>query len=242
MAATNLAFAVGATTSSFTASAARQSATSLRPLHVQHAVRPARISMADEKKPLFSNPFAKKKANQNVGPTSAFMKPQAGDAGYEAPAKSTVVAQTGGKKLHVLGNFSISNAKRGIDLLREDLFKSGPEAAGVGRQDASAVMKPLAGEPGYKAAAYQQVKVSDLGISPFPDDANAVGKVGGVEAVKKAALDVKEGKKTADDIKKSLLNIMVEKEPEVFDIPDYLKPIPEDTPRKGLTWKNYVGR
>lgn len=166
----------------------------------------------------------------------------------DAPADTKKVAQkaAGGtgtsQKLPVIAGQATAAAKRGLDLLREDLLKNAPERAGVGRQDQPSVtMKPAAGEPGYKPQAFQTVKVSELGISPFPDDKNAVGKVGGVDAVKKAALDVKKGK-TAKEVKKELLQIKTKEEPKVFDIPDYLKPIPEDTPRKGYTWKNYVGR
>jgi hypothetical protein len=36
--------------------------------------------------------------------------------------------------------------------------------------------------------------------------------------------------------------IVVREEDEVYDIPSYLKPLPEDTPREGHTWKNYNGR
>lgn len=157
----------------------------------------------------------------------------------KAPTTTTTVTPTpgagGAKKLPVVS--------RGLDLLKKDLFKSAPESVGVGRQDTSGIMKPMAGEPGYKPAAYQTVPVSELGISPFPDDANAVGNVGGVEAVKKAALEVKEGLKSAKEVKKEVTKaVSFEAEPKKFDIPDYLKPLPEDTPRRGLTWKNYVGR
>lgn len=202
----------------------------------------------------FKNPFAK---GDKKEPKSAFMEPQPGDPGYKEP-KETKEAPSAppmeavkenpfkslAKKLPVIGDrFDDSGSrKRGLDLLREDFLKTGPVKVGVGRQDDSAIMKPLAGEPGFKPAAYETVRVSELGISPFPDDKNAVGKVGGVEAVKKAALEVKRGEATAKEIKKKLLKIKIEKVPEVYDIPDYLKPIPEDTPRKGLTWKNYVGR
>lgn len=222
----------------------------------------------DEKKPLFSNPFAKKPQPQQSVPTSSFTEPQPGDPGYKAPqpkvspkAEVETEAKTDTKvaqkspaiklpvvklpvvKLPVFSGENADKVKRGLDLLREDLLKNAPEIAGVGRQDAdSVVMKPVAGEPGFKPQSFQTVKVSELGISPFPDDKNAVGKVGGIAAVKKAAIDVKAGK-SAKEIKMDVLKIAkVEVEQTVFDIPDYLKPIPEDTPRKGMTWKNYVGR
>lgn len=180
--------------------------------------------------------------------------PKAEKKEEDAPA-ATAGGKTGGKtetksvtpkaKPAAGGKLPVSagDVKRGLDLLKEDLLKNAPQRAGVGRQDVSAVMKPMAGEPGFKPAAYQTVKVSELGISPFPEDANAVGKVGGIEAVKKAAVEVKAGKKSASDIKKEVLKVEVKAEKEqVFDIPDYLKPLPEDTPRKGYTWKNYIGR
>lgn len=211
--------------------------------------------MQEDKKGFFSNPFAKKPKSQDA--TTSFMAPQAGDPGYVAPpplpkgagigeeeapqvtAEVKTVAQKGAK-LPV----AKATSKRGLDLLKEDLLKNAPERAGVGRQDTgNLTMKPVAGEPGYKPESFQTVRVSELGISPFPDDKNAVGKVGGLDAVKKAAVEAKKGK-SGKEIKKSLLAETPQKivEEKVFDIPDYLKPIPEDTPRKGLTWKNYVGR
>lgn len=206
--------------------------------------RPASIStrrtlrMADEpaeKKPLFSNPFAKKPAAQDAAPASTSAEPQPGD-----PGSKPSIAQAVASKLPVVSG-ATSTVKRGLDLLREDLLKNAPERAGVGRQDSdSVVMKPVAGEPGYKPQSYETIKVSELGISPFVDDENAVGKVGGIEAVKKAAIEVKAGK-SSKQIKSDLLNANVV-DSKGFDIPDYLKPIPEDTPRKGMTWKNYEGR
>lgn len=132
---------------------------------------------------------------------------------------------------------------RGLDLLREDFLKSVPERVGVGRQDVSAIIAPSFGEPGYKPKAIETVNVSELGISPFPDDANAIGKVGGIAAVEKAALRVKKGE-TASAIKAKVMKkpTVVPESEIVYDIPSYLKPIPEDTPRKGLSWKNYDGR
>lgn len=172
----------------------------------------------------------------------AEVKVEASDKTKASTGTKKVTQKTAGdapaaKKLPVM-----EVTRRGLDLLREDLLKNAPDKAGVGRQDVGAIMKPMAGEPGYKPAAYQTVRVSELGISPFPDDSNAVGKVGGVDAVKKAALDVKAGK-TAKEIKKKVLKIETKAEDsKTYDIPDYLKPLPEDTPRKGYTWKNYVGR
>lgn len=248
---TTPAFALGAATSTFTPTRVRSSTTPLRTTRPRCPPSHATVTM-QKKKGFFSNPFSKPKKAPSG---EQFVQPQAGDPGYQAPgpvAKGTGMAKSEPKKLPVKdasekdagkggkkGEDKRSFAKRGIDLLREDLFKSAPERAGVGRQDARAIMKPMAGEPGFKPAAYETVKVSELGISPFPDDKNAVGKVGGVEAVKKAALQVKAGKKAAE-IKNEVLNIKTKVEKEVFDIPDYLKPIPEDYPKS--TWKNYKGR
>lgn len=142
------------------------------------------------------------------------------------------------------GTQEVEGKKRGLDLLRQDFLKSAPERVGVGRQDRpSAIMAPAFGEPGYVPQAYEVTNVSELGISPFPDDANAVGKVGGLEAVQKAARAARKGE-TAKALKAKVLKkkVVVPDSEKVFDIPDYLKPIPEDTPRKGLTWKNYSGR
>ena len=139
-------------------------------------------------------------------------------------------------------NFA-TTATRGLALVVEDLRKNLPEVAGVGRQDVTGFMKPQFGEPGYKPQAYETVKYSELGISSFSDDKNYVSKVGGIDAVKKAAKDALAGKK-ASDIKAAVLKAdpVVKEEPKEYPLPDYLQPLPEDTPRKGMTWKNYVGR
>ncbi|CAN8069524.1 unnamed protein product [Agarophyton chilense] len=193
-----------------------------------------------QKKPLFRNPFASKSDKGDQSSSSAsFMEPQPGDPGY-----MQYITADDEKK------------KRGLDLLKEDILKSAPERAGVGRQDADSVlMRPQAGEPGYKPAAYQTVRVSTLGISTFSDDKNYVSKVGGIDAVKQAAVDIQTGTKTGKDIKKEVLNKANNRplntfqstlqrpsaspQPNVDNLPDYLKPLPEDTPRKGMSWKNY---
>ena len=150
-----------------------------------------------------------------------------------------VVEKTTGKKLPVIFGSREQTEKRGLELLKEDLFKNAPEIAGVGRQDKSFVMKPQFGEPGYKPQAYETIKYSDLGISSFTDDPNAVVKVGGLEAVKEAAKEAKKGKSAAE-LKAAVLKADMKEEKDiVYDIPDYLKPLPEDTPRPGRTWKNY---
>lgn len=251
------AFALGA--SSFTASRVHGSLSSPS-ICAQSATssRPATIHM-QQKKGLFSNPFAPKDKNQSE-PASAFVEPQPGDPGYKplppvpkgfgmqkseprAGQKTDEKTKSaGGVKLPVAAGDAVDTVKRGLDLLKEDVFKTAPEQVGVGRQDAAVTMRPVVGEPGYKPTALQTVMVSELGISPFPDDANAVGKVGGVEAVKKAAAEVVRKGKTAKEIKREVLQISTKKEPVEFDIPDYLKSLPEDTPTKGMTWKNYVGR
>lgn len=149
------------------------------------------------------------------------------------------VEKTTGKKLPVIFGSREQTGLRGFALLKEDLLKNAPEIAGVGRQDKSFVMKPQFGEPGYKPQAYETIKYSDLGISSFTDDPNAVVKVGGLEAVKEAAKEAKKGKSAAE-LKAAVLKVDMKEEKDiVYDIPDYLKPLPEDTPRPGRTWKNY---
>lgn len=214
--------------------------------------RPARTAvgprMAEGDGKLFGllpNPFTRKKKEPQG---STYAVPQAGAPGYQAPPKvegsifneSTKVEPKKGVSLPVSSSVQDS-MKRGLDLLREDLLKNAPERVGVGRQDKSTYIRPQYGDPGYKPQAYETAYVSELGISPFQDDKNAVGKVGGLDAVKAAAKEVKKGK-TAKEIKSAVLNIKVKVEPKVYDIPDYLKPLPEDTPRRGFTWKNYEGR
>lgn len=228
--------------SAFTPARGQPATASRRPA----ASAPARFVMAEEKKPLFRNPFAAKPAQPNVSSTS-YMAPQPGDPGYKDPA-AVKPAASKPQKLPVIENDKGDEgvAKRGLDLLKEDVLKSAPERVGVGRQDASSVtMRPQAGEPGYKPAAYQTVKVSELGISTFSDDKNYVGNVGGIDAVKKAALEVTSGQKTTKQLKEEALRKVSKapakavKEETTYDIPDYLKPLPEDTPRKGMSWKNW---
>lgn len=207
------------------------------------------------------------------------MSPQPGEPGSAPLPKDSAASKSPAKAANDLPVFAgddDSRIKRGLDLLKEDLLKNAPERAGVGRQDRDALtMKPVAGEPGYKPPSIATVKVSALGISPFSDDKNYVSNVGGVEAVKQAAIDSKAGK-SAKQIKKEVMdavnkeNSMVVKDkftemktfkpptstpsaftptpvpatPKTTDdlLPSYLRPIPEDTPRKGMTWKNYEGR
>ncbi|GAB0496279.1 hypothetical protein MMPV_007591 [Pyropia vietnamensis] len=134
--------------------------------------------------------------------------------------------------------------KRGAALLREDLLKSAPERIGVGRQDQTELALPTYGEPGYKYSAYETAKQSSLGISSFSDDANAAAKVGGLEALKKAAVAAKKGataaqlKAKAVQMEKAVLKA-AEKEEKKDVLPSYLLPLPEDSPRKYATWKNY---
>lgn len=266
-----LAFNIGASSSTFTPVTFHISIQKCDALtRPRVTYQPAKIRMADDDGGFFKNPF-KARPKPVDEPQTSFMAPQPGDPGYkppapvakgaglpstsketkatkDAPSKSTTEKKVTptpaggkGKKLPVVSGAEA--VKRGLDLLKEDLLKNAPERAGVGRQDTpSLTMKPSAGEPGYKPQAYQTVMASQLGISGFPDDKNFVSKVGGIAAVKKAALDVKKEGKTAKQIKQEVLKINTKKEKTVFDIPDYLKPIPEDTPRKGYTWKNYNGR
>lgn len=194
----------------------------------------------------FDPPMKKKKPEEESEDSGAeaAAKPAAGAKETKAAGPTTVAPKTAsGSSLPVAsGEGDVAEQKRGLELLRDDLLKSAPEAVGVGRQDVTTISTPQFGDPGYKYQAYETVNVSELGISPFPDDANAVDKVGGIEAVKKAARAAKKGQ-SAEVLKAKALKKEVKVvEEQVFDIPDYLKPLPEDTPRKGLTWKNYNGR
>lgn len=202
------------------------------------------------------------------------MSPQAGDPGYKAKtpdAPEKVAPEKVAQKFPVNAGSAVTAVKRGFELFKEDFLKEAPERVGVGRQDQEGLtMKPVAGEPGYKAPSIATVYVSELGISPFPDDKNFVSNVGGIEAVRQAAIDSKAGK-SAKQIKKEALQSLNKTESVVDKVversaplasasaaaapmpvqmpapaddllPSYLKPIPEDTTRKGMTWKNYVGR
>lgn len=96
----------------------------------------------------------------------------------------------------------------------------------------------------YKYTAYETAKQSTLGISSFADDANAAAKVGGMAALKKAALEAKKGataaqlKAKALQMEKAVLKAAANEEKKDV-LPSYLLPLPEDTPRKYGTWKNY---
>lgn len=93
-------------------------------------------------------------------------------------------------------------------------------------------MKPQFGEPGYKAG--------DGENSVFGKAKEAVGNA--VDEVKsnfEELLDDEEDKKTSrPNLKKGKQKTPIGE----YDLPAYLKPLPEDTPRKGFTWKNYDGR
>eukprot|EP00180_Rhodochaete_pulchella_P000045 Plantae.Rhodophyta-Rhodochaete_pulchella.ctg10290.p1 GENE.Plantae.Rhodophyta-Rhodochaete_pulchella.ctg10290~~Plantae.Rhodophyta-Rhodochaete_pulchella.ctg10290.p1 ORF type:complete len:247 (-),score=34.12 Plantae.Rhodophyta-Rhodochaete_pulchella.ctg10290:1102-1842(-) len=169
-------------------------------------------------------PSAAKSAPEERPVESLVSEPQPGEPGYQAPSEP----ETGPQKV-------MGSAKRGFELLKRDLLKTAPERAGVGRQDKTFVYQPQAGEPGYKQPSVERVKVSQLGISPFSDDKNFVSKVGGKDAVVKAAEEVEERAKQP----KMKGERAVEATQEKFEVPDYLKSIPEDTPRRGYTWKNW---
>jgi len=96
----------------------------------------------------------------------------------------------------------------------------------------------------YKYSAYEKAKQSTLGVSSFSDDANAAAKIGGIEALKKAAIEARKGASAAQlkakalKIEKAVLSA-AEAQEKTNPLPSYLQPLPEDTPRKYSTWKNY---
>jgi len=135
--------------------------------------------------------------------------------------------------------------ERGVSLFKrdfEDKLQGGPTYTAA----------PMAGEPGYKSEAYQRVKASSLGISTFSDDKNYVGNVGGLSAVRLAA-EAAEEKMAADKAAKKAKKAGIEEPPASSLpsylgggsaagsslLPDYLQPLPEDTPTEGKSWKNY---
>lgn len=209
----------------------------------------------------------KKEKSESPSPQSSFSftpkpKPKAPEPTEEPKKKQSFLSS-----LNRTADFA-ETAKRGFELLKEDLLRSAPERVGVGRQDETTVVAPMAGEPGYKPRAFETVRVSESGISPFSDDANSVSKVGGLKAVRKAARDFKTGKTAAeiraeaikntgkpiyadDDDEEEKISRPTIKPPvskiktetiNPADLPAYLKPLPEDTPRNGYSWKNYSGR
>lgn len=217
--------------------------------------------MMAEKKGGFSfpNPFGKKKsASSNAG---GFAELQPGDPGYkpassarkaeaeaspaeEAPKKQEVQAKASEMKeqsptppkkeksgfVSALSGMAQSardsvpsfgdktgNGKRGIDLLREDIFKSAPEKVGVGRQDAYGIMPPQPGEPGYKS------KESAKPVSERKEK--------------------KEGRESSDRAQFGGRTDRIEPvspSPEMYDIPDYLKPLPSDEVTSSSTWQNFI--
>jgi hypothetical protein len=193
-----------------------------------------KFELEDESKP---GPPSKNKAK-----AEAAAKAEA-EAALEKAKKSGKLPVMSGQEQAEAMKMLVEEKKRGFELLREDLLKSAPERIGVGRQDTTTLSTPSFGEPGYKRQAFEVAKVSSLGISPFPDDANAVGKVGGLEAVQRAARLAAQGK-SEKSIKAKFLKkpVVVAESEKVYDIPDYLKPLPEDTPRNRMTWKNYSGK
>lgn len=252
-----MAFAVGSSASTFLA---RPS-----PTHQSVCVRPAGARMAlPNPFANVKNPFAQKPAGKTKA-ASAFVAPQPGDPGYKEPkvekkpeepatpvpsAKDKPPAQDAKAPAKEAADPAIASklpvidsAARGLSLLREDLFKSAPEKVGVGRQDATVYYKPQYGEPGYKKKAYEEAYGSELEkVVELEDGASTDEKLEFVQQVKEAARELKKGKK-ASEVKAKMFNLKdKDAEPEFYDIPDYLKPIPEDTPRKGMSWKNYIGR
>eukprot|EP00179_Madagascaria_erythrocladioides_P011200 CAMPEP_0198370720 /NCGR_PEP_ID=MMETSP1450-20131203/156860_1 /TAXON_ID=753684 ORGANISM="Madagascaria erythrocladiodes, Strain CCMP3234" /NCGR_SAMPLE_ID=MMETSP1450 /ASSEMBLY_ACC=CAM_ASM_001115 /LENGTH=266 /DNA_ID=CAMNT_0044078263 /DNA_START=82 /DNA_END=882 /DNA_ORIENTATION=+ len=160
------------------------------------------------------------------------MEPQPGEPGYVAPKEEKKFEFADGPPPGPPSKQKgAQTEKRGFDLLKEDFLKSAPERVGVGRQDITFTYAPQAGEPGYVPKATERVKVSELSVSPFEDDSN----FGGKDEVEKSAEEVLK-KKAVPKVKAVAKVEEVQKE---FDVPDYLKPLPEDSPRRGYTWKNW---
>lgn len=218
------------------------------------AVRVPRVSvcsappviMAD--KGLFGlpNPFAKKGGSakgKDSPPPSLFAEPQPGDPGYGKDTKKEVkkvakkVVDTGPVFALDDDGPGFGQVRKGLDLLKEDLLKNAPERIGVGRQDATYKSAPQYGEPGYKQQAYETVFQRDLGLSPFTDDKNSVGKVGGIEAVKQAAIEAKMGKSAKVIKKESILRragrpvFQEDSQTPASELPDYLKPLADEVSR-----------
>lgn len=169
-----------------------------------------------------------------------FMPPQPGDAGYKSPkskeseSKKEQSSDGAMAELEEAAAQITTSAKRGLELLKEDLFKTAPERAGVGRQDEPTIMKPQFGEPGYKAGDGDDSTI----LSDVKDT------VQGVISDVKDAVSSDDKKKTSSGDRPVLKNkkSTLKTPEEEYDLPAYLKPLPEDTPRKGFTWKNYNGR
>lgn len=210
----------------------------------------------DEKRGFFPNPFARKSKRSEE--KSSFMEPQPGDPGYGKPMSSgrdetTSEAEEEDTSIFArkdnrgLEDFPMgTNAqKRGLALLRDDFLRSAPERVGVGRQDVgSVVMKPVAGEPGYKPDNPKVSKEAKKGKSVKAvkrDVANVTEeKEDKKEKVDKGGWGEKSFQKGRKNPQKDTESANVEDN--VYQLPDYLRPIAEDNPGKGSTWKNYGRR
>lgn len=257
------AFAPPALGTSFTG---HRVALSTRPVSIAAVpLRQAPCMQDGKKKGFFFNPFAKKPDKAEQQPAATFMEPQAGDPGFGKSARKAADTTVSGFKeqLQEVGDMNIGeqiesnplkdiimqrgSLKRGLELLREDILKNAPERVGVGRQDTESItMKPVAGEPGYKPQSYQTAKVSELRTSPSAGAAKAAEeaeekKNKTKEVMMGGAKDKMRGK-GGKSLQKEAESVNVGEGEKQYDLPDYLKPIPEDTPRKGSTWRNYSGR
>lgn len=179
----------------------------------------------------------------------------------EGLAEEVLSGKRSGKEIEE----ELKGGKAGADLItaftgKKDEKKTSPvvikpvgdesESSGfaVKGQEAQGLAAPMAGEPGFVPEAFQTAKVSTLGISPFPDDRNSVTKVGGIQAVREAAERARAGIKSkeleaeykgpSNSLEASLKKEDAAKKASASGLPDYLMPLPEDTPRRGMTWKN----
>lgn len=231
------AFALGPAVSSFASSSVYSSTTPLRPI-----ARRAGFSVRDEARPSL-NPRLTPTAQAQYG------DPQPGEPGYSArKASKKSSSKSGGDDddPSVVSDAKdyfedvAGAASRGFKLLRDDLLKSAPERFGIGRQDTSSLAEPSYGEPGYKPPEDDSVpfrkpatgaKISEPKVdmqfpqSTFTSQPRASFKVSG------ASQSTPPAKPSSSSSKDSSGE---------YDLPDYLKPLPEDTPRS--TWKNYDGR
>lgn len=240
------AFALGSLGSAFAPARIHSSTSTLCPV----PSRTALISIFEE---------SSVSTKTRVSPVSQFQysDPQPGDPGYKRKSSEPPKSESSKKKdskpakdLPVIGGtinspgdaaFDAASAaidaatsaagaaSRGFKLLREDILQSAPERLGIGRQDESEVMNPQYGEPGYKYKKSETSRVSDL--EREEKELASGGSLLGETITSRST----SGESTFMQMKKKKAK---SNEPQ-YDLPDYLQPLPEDTPRPGYTWKNY---
>lgn len=107
--------------------------------------------------------------------------------------------------------------KRGLELLKDDILRNAPERVGVGRQDAYGYMEPQFGEPGYVTTEEDKPVIEQ-----------------------KKPTDQKASPRRAEYESKTYRMEPKSSEPEVYDIPDYLKPLSAKESKSSTSWQSTI--